>query len=48
MVVTALLSQKVPVEEVQYLIGHSHSSATQFYDRRRRCITRNIVERIPF
>ena len=47
MVVTALLSQNVPVEEVQHLVGHSHPSTTQLYDRRRR-VTRNIVERIPF
>ena len=48
MVVTALLSQKVPVEEVQHLVGHSHPSTTQLYDRRRRRINRSIVERIPF
>ena len=48
MVVTALLSQNVPVEEVQHLVGHSHPSATQLYDRRRRRINRSIVERIPF
>ena len=48
MVVTALLSQNVPVEEVQHLVGHSHPSSTQLYDRRRRRVTRNIVERIPF
>lgn len=48
MVVTALLSQSVPVEEVQHLVGHSHPSTTQLYDRRRRRVTRNIVERIPF
>lgn len=48
MVVTALLSQNVPVEEVQQLVGHSHPSTTQLYDRRRRRINRSIVERIPF
>ena len=48
MVVTALLSQNVPVEEVQHLVGHSHPSTTQLYDRRRRRINRSIVERIPF
>ena len=47
MVVTALLSQNVPVEEVQHLVGHYHPSTTQLYDRRRR-VTRSIVERIPF
>ena len=48
MVVTALLAQNVPVEEVQQLVGHSHPSTTQLYDRRRRRINRTIVERIPF
>ena len=48
MVVTALLSQNVPVEEVQHLVGHSHPSTTQLYDRRRRGVTRGIVEGIPF
>ena len=48
MVVTDLLSQNVPVEEVQYLVGHSHPSTTQLYDRRKRRVTRNIVERISF
>ena len=48
MVVTGLLSQNVPVEEVQHLVGHSHPSTTQLYDRRRRRVTRSIVERIPF
>lgn len=47
MVVTALLEQAVPVEEVQRLVGHSHPSTTQLYDRRTRRITRSIVERIP-
>ena len=47
MVVTALLSQNVPVEEVPHLVGHSHPSTTQLYDRRRR-VNRSIVERIPF
>ena len=46
MVVTDLLSQDVPIEEVQYLAGHSHPSTTQVYDRRSRRVTRNLVERI--
>ena len=46
MVVTDLLSQGVPIEDVQYLVGHSHPSTTQIYDRRSRKVTRNIVERI--
>ena len=46
MVVTDLLSQNVPMEDVQYLAGHSNPQTTQIYDRRRRRVTRNIVERI--
>jgi integrase/recombinase XerD len=45
-VVTDLLKQNVPLEDVQYLAGHSNPRATQIYDRRRRRVTRNIVERI--
>ena len=45
LVVTDLLSQDVPLEDVQYLAGHANPRTTQIYDRRRR-ITRNIVERI--
>ena len=46
MVVTDLLSQGVPIEDVQYLAGHAHPSTTQLYDRRSRRVTLNIVERI--
>ena len=46
LVVTDLLEQGVPIEDVQYLVGHSHPSTTQIYDRRARKVTRNIVERI--
>lgn len=45
-VVTDLLKQDVPLEDVQYLAGHSNPKSTQIYDRRRRRVTRNIVERI--
>ena len=45
-VVTDLLSQNIPLEDVQYLAGHADPRTTQLYDRRRRQITRNIVERI--
>ena len=45
-VVTDLLNQNVPLEDVQYLAGHSNPRTTQIYDRRRRRVTRNIVERI--
>ena len=46
MVVTALLGQDVPIEDVQYLASHQHPATTQVYDRRARRVTRNIVERI--
>ena len=46
LVVTDLLEQGVPIEDVQYLVGHSHPSTTQIYDRRARKVTRKIVERI--
>ena len=46
LVVSDLLDQDVPLEDVQYLVGHSHPSTTQLYDRRTRAISRNIVERI--
>ena len=45
LVVTDLLSQNVPLEDVQYLAGHAHPRTTQIYDRRRR-VSRNLVERI--
>jgi site-specific recombinase XerD len=44
--VTDLLNQNVPLEDVQYLAGHSNLRTTQIYDRRRRRGTRKIVERI--
>ena len=45
-VVTDLLNQGVPVEEVQYLVGHASARTTAIYDRRQRRVSRNIVERI--
>ena len=45
-VVTDLLTQDVPLEAVQHLAGHSNPQTTQVYDRRRRAVTRKIVERI--
>jgi len=44
--VTDLLEQNVPLEDVQYLAGHSDPRTTRIYDRRRRKVTHNIVERI--
>lgn len=44
--ITDLLTQGVPLEDVQYLAGHSDPRTTRLYDRRQRQVTRNIVERI--
>ena len=45
-VITNLLSQGVPLEDVQNLAGHADPRTTRLYDRRHKFITRNIVERI--
>jgi hypothetical protein len=45
-VVTDLLEQNVPLEDVRYLAGHSDLKTTQIYDLPRRRVIRNIVERI--
>lgn len=44
--ITDLLSQGVPLEDVQNLAGHADPRTTRLYDRRSRKVTRNIVERI--
>jgi integrase/recombinase XerD len=44
--VTDLLEQNVVLEDVQHLAGHADPRTTRIYDRRRRKVTRNIVERI--
>jgi site-specific recombinase XerD len=46
MTITDLLTQGVPLADVQYLAGHADPRTTQLYDRRQRRVTRNIVERI--
>jgi len=46
LVATDLLDQDVPLEHVQRLLGHSDPRTTLIYDRRRRAVTRNVVERI--
>ena len=43
---TDLLEQGVPVEDVQYLLGHADARTTRLYDRREQKVTRNLVERI--
>jgi site-specific recombinase XerD len=45
-VATDLLDQGVPLEDVQYLLGHADPRTTGLYDRRAKRVTRNIVERI--
>jgi integrase/recombinase XerD len=45
--ITGLLTQGVPMEDVQYLAGHAEPRTTGLYDRRQKKVTRNIVERIP-
>ncbi len=44
--ITDLLTQGVPLEDVQNLAGHADPRTTRLYDRRQRKVTRNIVERI--
>jgi integrase/recombinase XerD len=44
--ITDLLTQGVPLEDVQYLAGHSSPRTTELYDRRQKKVTRDIVERI--
>jgi site-specific recombinase XerD len=44
--ITDLLTQGVPLEDVQYLAGHADPRTTRLYDRRQKQVTRNIVERI--
>jgi len=44
--ITDLLTQGVPLEDVQFLAGHADPRTTRLYDRRQRRVTRNVVERI--
>ena len=44
--ITDLLTQGVPLDDVQYLAGHSSPRTTKLYDRRQKKVTRNIVELI--
>ena len=45
--ITALLEQGVALEDLQNLANHADPRTTRLYDRRKRKVTRNIVERIP-
>jgi integrase/recombinase XerD len=44
--ITDLLTNGVPLEDVQHLAGHTEARTTGLYDRRQKKVTRNIVERI--
>jgi integrase/recombinase XerD len=44
--ITDLLDQDIPLEDVQHLAGHADPRTTRLYDRRKKKITRNLVERI--
>ena len=44
--ITDLLTNGVPLEDVQHLAGHAEARTTGLYDRRHKKVTRNIVERI--
>jgi len=44
--ITDLLSQGVPLEEVQHLAGHADPRTTRLYDRRQQKVTRSIVDKI--
>ncbi len=46
LVATDLLANNVPLDDVQYLLGHADARTTRLYDRRQKQVTRNIVERI--
>jgi site-specific recombinase XerD len=43
---TNLLSRGVPLEEVQYLLGHAEPRMTGLYGRRNKKVPRDIVESI--
>ncbi len=45
-VLTDLLNQDVPREDVQHFAGHADARTTDLYDRRKKKVTRNIVERL--
>jgi integrase/recombinase XerD len=44
--VTDLLTQGVPLEDVQYLAGHADPRTTGLYDRRQKTVTRKTVDKI--
>ena len=44
--ITDLLGQGFPLEDVQFLAGHADPRTTRLYDRRKRKVTRHIVDQI--
>ena len=44
--ITDLLTQGVPLEDVQHLAGHADPRTTRLYDRRQSNVSKNIVDRI--
>jgi integrase/recombinase XerD len=44
--ITDLLSQGVPLEEVQNLVGHADPRTTRLYDRRQKKVMRSVVDKI--
>ena len=44
--ITDLLTQGVPLEEVQHLAGHADPRTTRLYDRRQKKVMRSVVDRI--
>ena len=44
--ITDLLTQGVPLEEVQHLAGHADPRTTRLYDRRQKKVTRSVVDKI--
>jgi site-specific recombinase XerD len=44
--ITDLLSQGVPLEDVQNLAGHADPRSTRLYDRRQKKVMRSVVDRI--
>jgi len=43
---TDLLLNEIPLEDVQYLLGHADPRTTRLYDRRQKQVTRNTMERM--
>ncbi len=44
--ITDLLTQGVPLQDMQYLAGHAEPRTTVLYDRRKKKVTRNTAEPI--